>query len=518
VNFQRAYFSRLLSLPLLDLGVSGIFILITQRYSMILLVASGLLLLSLSVLLAGYFLYRPILAFEKNLETATDAIKQAAHTRLRRLSWYSAIATFVLTMIYIFSASALRVYTPVDAPLDHIDTLTITKSLVWYSTVFGFFYAYFVYFVVNGLVIKMRRRYHMALEAFSAITVTSRPRLARKLTVLFIVIGIMPALLVGLDLTIFAPIRALQGLSTGQVIALDLICTLYVVVVSIVFVSHSLLAPIEELYRAQDAVQQGDYQHQAAVLTDDELGDVTNRFNLMTDALRERELMKSALSRYLTPSVATELIRQGGIIAPRSAEASVMFTDIDGFTTIAETLTPEETIELLNLYFAVLNDIIGEAGGVINNFIGDAVVAIFNVPVTNINHARAAVTAALAISHAAQHQLFTLASGRTIKLPTRIGINTGPVCAGTIGARERQGYTVYGDAVNLAARIEPMNKQFNTRILASERTVTLAREQGLDDTDTTWLKIANIPVAGRHQAVTLYELSQPSVVLRNSRH
>lgn len=509
MNFQRAYFSRLLSLPLLDIGVTGIFILITQRFSVIGLVAGGLLLLAISAVSAGYFLYRPILAFEKNPETATDAIKYAAHKRIRWLSWYSALVTFALTIVYIFTASALRVYTPQGAPLDHIDTLTITKSLIWYSTVFGFFYAYFVYFVVNDLVIKMRRRYHFALEAFSAAPIASRPRLVRKLTVSFIVIGIMPALLVGLDLTVFAPIRMLQGLSTGQVIALDLLCALYVVAVSIVFVSRSLLAPIEELYQAQDAVQRGDYQHQAAVLTDDELGDVTKRFNLMTDALRERELMKSALSRHLTPSVATELIRQGGIIAPKSVEASVMFTDIDGFTTIAETLTPEETIELLNLYFAVLNDIIGEAGGVINNFIGDAVVAIFNVPVTNINHARAAVTAALAISHAAEHQLFTLASGRTIKLPTRIGINTGPVCAGTIGARERQGYTVYGDAVNLAARIEPMNKQFNTRILAAERTVTLAQAQGLND--TTWLKIGDIPVAGRHQSATLYEPSRSNL-------
>jgi class 3 adenylate cyclase len=506
VNFQRAYFSRLLSLPLLDLGVTGIFILITQRFNVIGLVAGGLLLLTISAVLVGYFLYRPILAFENNPETATDALKYAAHTRIRRLSWYSAIATFLLTVVYIFTASALRVYTPADAPLDDIDTLTITKSLVWYSTVFGMFYAYFVYFVVNDLVIKMRRRYHLVLEAFSATPRASRPRLVGKLTVSFIVIGIMPALLVGLDLTIFAPIRTLQGLSTSQVIALDLICALYVVAVSIVFVSRSLLAPIDELYQAQDAVQQGNYQHQAAVLTDDELGDVTKRFNLMTDALRERELMKSALNRYLTPSVAAELIRQGGTISSRSVEATVMFTDIDGFTTIAESLAPEETIELLNAYFAILNTIIGEAGGVINNFIGDAVVAIFNVPTDNVQHARAAVIAALAIEAATTDQFFTLANGRKIKLPTRIGINTGTVCAGFIGSNERQGYTVYGDAVNLAARIEPLNKQFKTRILASQRTLTLALEQGMHE--AAHVNLGDIMVAGRSQAVTVYALSR----------
>ncbi len=506
MNYQRAYFSRLLALPLLDLGVTGIFILVTQRFSVIALVAGGLLLLAISAVLVGYILYRPILAFEKNPTTATDAIKVAAYARLRRLSLYSAMATFALTAVYIFTASALRVYTPADAPLDDFDALTITKSLIWYSTVFGIFYGYFVYFVVNDVVIKMRRSYYVALEAYGTTSVASHSRLVGKLAISFIVIGIMPALLVGLDLTVFEPMRTLQGLSTDQIIALDLLCALYVVAVSIVFVSRSLLAPIEELYRAQDAVQHGDYQHQAAVLTDDELGDVTKRFNLMTDALRERELMKSALNRYLTPSVAAELIRQGGTISSRSVEATVMFTDIDGFTTIAESLTPEETIELLNAYFAILNTIIGEAGGVINNFIGDAVVAIFNVPTDNVQHARSAVTAALAIEAATTNQFFTLANGRNIKLSTRIGINTGPVCAGTIGSTERQGYTVYGDAVNLAARIEPLNKQFKTRILASQRTLTLALEQGMHA--VSHINLGDITVSGRNQAVTLYALSR----------
>jgi len=505
VNFQRAYFSRLLSLPLLDLGVTGIFILVTERYNVIGLVAIGLLLLTLIALAIGYLLYRPIAQFEADSEGASAAIKRIAHTRLRRLPWYSALMTFLLTAIYIFTASSLRVYTPPDAPFGSINTLTIATSLVWYSTVFGFFYAYFVYYVVNDLVIKMRRSHHRRLAAFSELELASHARLVIKLTVSFIIIGIMPALLVGLDLTLFEPIRTLQGLSTDQIIALDLICALFVVAVSIVFVNRSLLAPINELTLAQAQVQKGNYQHQAAVLTDDELGGVTARFNVMVDALRERELIKSALNRHLTPSVAAELIRQGGTISSRSVEATVMFTDIDGFTNIAESLAPEETIEMLNAYFAMINAIIEEAGGVVNNFIGDAVVALFNVPTNHPQHARAAVVAALSIQEGTNHQIFRTADGREIRLATRIGINTGIVCAGTIGSNERQGYTVYGDAVNLAARIEPLNKQFNTRILASQRTLTLALEQGMVEAAHT--NLGDITVAGRSQPVTVYALS-----------
>ena len=509
MNFKRAYFSRLLSLPLLDIGVTGIFILVTERYNVFGLVATGLVLLTLAALAVGYLIYRPIAQFEKNIEDASSKVKLTAHARLRRLPWYSALMTFLLTAIYIFSASALRVYTPPDAPLDSIDTLTIATSLVWYSTVFGFFYAYFVYYVVNDLVIKMRRRYHLNLATVSGNDDTypaPRARLVNKLAVSFIIIGIMPALLVGLDLTLFEPIRTLQGLSTDQIIALDLLCALYVVAVSIVFVSRSLLAPINELTLAQAQVQEGNYQHQAAVLTDDELGGVTGRFNVMVDALRERELMKSALNRYLTPTVAAELIRQGGTISSRSVEATVMFTDIDGFTNIAESLAPEETIEMLNAYFAILNNIINDAGGVVNNFIGDAVVALFNVPTDNAEHARSAIIAALAIEETTRQQFFTAKNGRNIKFATRIGINTGVVCAGTIGSNERQGYTVYGDAVNLAARIEPLNKQFNTRILASQRTLTLALEQGM--VEAAYTNLGDITVAGRSQPVTVYALSR----------
>lgn len=512
MNFQRAYLSRLLSLPLLDLGVTGIFVLVTQRFSVIYLVAIGLLLLSLGAIAIGLLLYQPILAFEKNIAASTDEIKLAASKRLRGLPWYSALASFSLTVVYIFTASALRVYTPEDAPLDTIDTLTVAEAVLWYSVAFGIFYGYFIYFVVNDLVIKMRRRYHVAFSGGgvggAGQGFGQESPLVRKLAATFIVIGIMPALMVGLDLTIFEPIRTLQGLTTDQIIALDLICAVYVVVVSIVFVSRSLLAPIRELNLAQDAVRQGNLDHQAAVLTNDELGAVTGRFNVMVDALRERELIKRALNRHLSPNVAAELIRQGGTISSRSVEATVMFTDVDGFTALSATLGPEMTIELLNQYFDLISRLIDEAGGTVNNFIGDAVVAIFNVPVADTKHAHHAVCAAMAIVRACKDQTFILSNGAAIKLPTRVGINTGPVCAGMIGSADRQGYTVYGDAVNLAARIEPLNKTFKTRILASARTIALAHQQGAIDAITT--NLGEVMVAGRSEPVTVYAIAAPA--------
>lgn len=516
----------MLSLPLIDLGTTGIFILVTERTEVILLALSGMLLLGLGALMAGWFLYRPIIKFEAQFEAQLERQQNIAVTdsvtaarRIQRLPWLSAISAFGLVLCYCLGAFALGVFTPAEANLDNISTLAVGVAIFWYAAAYAVLYSYFIFFNVNDLTLTMRRHYRRQLEFASRAAAKHRdgilPRvrggLARKLAVIFLVIGVLPMILIALDLTVFAPIRAAQGLSREQVIALDLIVSMYVVIASIVFVNRSLLAAANELFVAQEAIREGNLSYKAAVLTDDELGEVTGRFNVMVDALRERELMKTTLNRYLSPTVASQLIESGGTLASTSVEATVMFTDIDGFTALAETLTPAETVDLLNHYFALVTHIIVESGGTVNNFIGDAVVAIFNVPDTHATHARAAIESAVAIQRALQREAFTLGSGRTVALPTRIGINTGNVCAGVIGSIERQGYTVYGDAVNLAARIEPLNKQFHTRILAADRTVQLALQQGLNTDFVTCM--GEVSVVGRQAPVVVHRIDSASILM-----
>ncbi len=506
-EYGRAYMRRMLTLPLLDIGVTGIFILVTKRFDVLGLALGGLLLLGMAAFIVAWWLYRPIAQIDLLASSEIDNPKQAV-ARIQQLPRYSAWAAAFLVLIYSFTASALGVYTPLGASLQHIPQHTIILALLFYASIYAAFYCYFIYFFVNDLTIKMRRDLRAVLSfepvGSSLPNKQNRGGLAQKLGAIFIVIGVLPALLLGLDLTLFAPIRLAQGLSTGNVIALDLIASLYVILASLFFVSRGLLAPTQELFDAQEAVRAGNLNYRAAVLTNDELGEVTARFNMMVGALRERDLIKSALHRYLSPTVANELIASGGSIESRSVEATVMFTDIEGFTTLSETLSPQATVDLLNAYFSLLNTIIHSEGGTVNNFVGDAVVAVFNVPVPNPEHAFASVRAALAIQKALLTARFILPDGGTVALPTRIGINTGSVCAGSIGSAEHQGYTVYGDAVNLAARIEPLNKHYNTRILASARTIELAVEQGLPSNCATAL--GNAAVAGRSESVMVYRV------------
>jgi adenylate cyclase len=153
-----------------------------------------------------------------------------------------------------------------------------------------------------------------------------------------------------------------------------------------------------------------------------------------------------------------------GLGEPR--EATVLFLDLEGFTTLSERLTPQDLVSTLNAFYAAVAEPIMRHGGVITQFQGDAVLATFNAPRLNADHAANAIRAALAIQALLQERTF----GDGLALRARIGINTGTVIHGLIGTPDRLGYTVIGDEVNIAARLEALNKTYATSIIVSEST------------------------------------------------
>lgn len=176
------------------------------------------------------------------------------------------------------------------------------------------------------------------------------------------------------------------------------------------------------------------------------------------------------LSRFVPEEVAQKVIQsEEGATTGKGevSECTILFTDIEGFTAISETLAPEELIEALNRYFSLIAGPISQFGGVISQFQGDAVLATFNVPKPDSNHASNAVRAALEI----QAVLDGVEFGEGISFNTRVGINTGSVVGGLVGSGDRVGYTVHGDNVNLTARLEQLNKDYGTRIIVSDSTL-----------------------------------------------
>lgn len=195
-------------------------------------------------------------------------------------------------------------------------------------------------------------------------------------------------------------------------------------------------------------------------------------FRRFSEAEEERRLVRETFGKYVPEEVARELLSHDGVLVPERREATILFADIEGFTTLSENAGPDHVLDMLNDWFDRAGEAIGGQGGIVTQFQGDGLLATFSAPVAGANPAGAAVTAAKAMLDAAMKDSF---SGETIRI--RVGIATGPVVAGALGGRERQSYTVIGDTVNLAARLEQLNKTQGTRILLCQNT---AAAMGVD--------------------------------------
>ena len=184
------------------------------------------------------------------------------------------------------------------------------------------------------------------------------------------------------------------------------------------------------------------------------------------------------------------------------SDCTILFTDIEGFTTISETLSPEQLIEALNRYFKLISEPIGRHGGVISQFQGDAVLATFNVPRPDADHAANAVRAALEIQTVLDGERF----GDGVQFNTRVGINTGLVVGGLVGSGDQVSYTVHGDNVNLAARLEQLNKDYGTRIVVADSTRKL-----IAGDEFSFRELGETTVRGLNRPVRLFTVSRTSV-------
>jgi class 3 adenylate cyclase/copper chaperone CopZ len=257
-----------------------------------------------------------------------------------------------------------------------------------------------------------------------------------------------------------------------------------------------LVPSLETLLRLLRQLNQGDTQAAARAASHDDIRAMIDYLETMGECHRELEFIRETLDRFVSRNVASAVLEGHGAIRPEVREATILFTDLEGFTPLSEKLRPEQVIALLNEYFALAAEPIRRHGGVITQFQGDGMLASFNLPAADPEHAASAVQAARTIQDALNGRRF--AGGVTLN--TRIGINTGVVVGGTVGDGERLGYTVHGDEVNLAARLERLNKEYATRVLVSERTAKLAG-RGFN-----FEKIGPVEIRGRAAPVVVYKL------------
>lgn len=303
-------------------------------------------------------------------------------------------------------------------------------------------------------------------------------------------------------------VRSLSAELNPFVQRLRLAALLVVVLASVISIlaaillSGAMTRPLLALEAAAERVRNGDLNVGVAVRSGDEIGHLAYVFNEMLIGLRQRDQIKATFKRYLAPAVVDELIKHperlnlGG----EKRELSILFSDLVGFTSLSEGRDAHELVTLLNEYFDEVGQAIVARGGTLDKFAGDSVMCFFGAPLTQEDHrARALLSGVehLRVVDAVRERWGKL--GRPL-IDCRIGINTGEVIVGNIGSRDGQDYTVIGDPVNLASRLEGANKEYKTRFMVSEETLR-GCEALVDVRELDLLR-----VKGKANAVRVYEI------------
>jgi adenylate cyclase len=236
-------------------------------------------------------------------------------------------------------------------------------------------------------------------------------------------------------------------------------------------VSWRLTRRIEALDIGTREVARGNYALRLNVTGTDEIGRLVESFNTMASGLEERERIKATLDKMVDPDVARRLLKDEHKLHGEEIESAVLFCDLRNYTSLSESLAPDHLLEFLNEYLALLVDAVQANGGVVDKFIGDAIMAHWGAVEPDPDATQKAIDTALMFrsSLAEYNQRNTTRSG--YKKPMArigVGINTGPVLVGLIGSEKRQEFTVIGDQVNLASRVESVSKHFNCDILISQ--------------------------------------------------
>lgn len=287
--------------------------------------------------------------------------------------------------------------------------------------------------------------------------------------------------------------------------------SLAVSLVGSVRIARRVVRPVTALARAANRISSGEYVSMelvapAAMRLNDEVGDLALAFDNMSKGLAERDKMRDVLGKVTSPAVAERLLNANIELGGEEREVTVLFADIRNFTTICETLSPQESVTLLNRYLETINRVIDAHEGVIDKYMGDGVMALFGAPIGDPTDPERAVNAAIALVREIEALGTTLAEDGLPHPDIGIGINTARVIAGNIGSASRLNYTVLGDGVNLAARLEGLTKRYQVPVILGEATASRVPQ-------FTYCALDRVRVKGKSVAVTLYTPLGPTDAL-----
>lgn len=302
-----------------------------------------------------------------------------------------------------------------------------------------------------------------------------------------------------------APVRWLEHL-----IAITFVVSVACAIVLAILLARSVSRPVQELARHTHVIADGDYATRIPWKRVDELGHLADALNAMSDGLAERDQVRDLLNKNVSPEVAARLISDGAVLRGEERTVTIMFVDLRGFTTISEHLAPVALFDLLNRFFDTMSAEIERRGGIIDKYIGDEIMALFGAPVTMPDAPVRAVQAALAMRAALPSLNATLVAQGLPALEFGVGICTARVLAGNVGTHRRLNYSVIGDGVNQAARLQALTRRedWHASILINDATRVALHETP----SAPWhlRELGEIPLKGKTVLVRVYAVDDAS--------
>ncbi len=260
-----------------------------------------------------------------------------------------------------------------------------------------------------------------------------------------------------------------------------------------ILLTRSILVPVHELVRATQSVSKGDLDVRVPITSTDEIGTLARSFNEMVAGIGERERLREAFGSYVGTRVAERVMEKGEMIEGEEIDVSILFADIRDFTAIASNSSPREVVNLLNNFYECIVPVLHKHGGHANKFIGDGLLAVFGAPERHPDHADRAL-------RAAQEILREISDRFGDELEVGLGINSGKVLAGSVGGGGRLEFSVIGDTVNVASRIEEFTRKTGDRLLVSAETY-----QRLNDS-TILERREPVMLKGKDEPIELYAM------------
>ena len=265
--------------------------------------------------------------------------------------------------------------------------------------------------------------------------------------------------------------------------------------------ARNLKQTLDGQVEAPEGIEKGNLHIQVPVVSNDEFGQIAIKTNEMIRGLKERAICRSAFGKYVAPEVSEKILEGEISLEGEMNDVSILFCDIRGFTTFVERKEPKEVVGFLNSYFSEMEKVVKQHNGIVLQYIGDEIEAVFGAPIHEPEHSEMAVMAAIEMRKRLERLNEKRENGGEETITHGIGIHTGGVLAGSIGSPERLTYSMVGDVVNTASRLQGLNKTFGTDILISDAT-----KKRLPENRFEVVSLGEHPIKGKRERIEIFKV------------